>query len=665
MITHRYLYFFLFLCLAALPGIGTLRAQTNIPDSLHTEITRAASDSARGYWNSRLAWYYLNQYQLDSAEHYIARARQIHEQLGDQKSKMVQVHYQGLVHRLKGEFPAALDTFRQVLAYYKSVGDSARMTSPIFNLGVIYSQIGDYDRSLEYYYQELALNEIYFGSESVANSLNSIANIQRNRGNLQQAREMHHRARKLLLPTQNQGKLAMIYGNLATTDLLSGNLDSAQYWAEKSYTIERELGRDGWVAFSAMTLGQIARERGQLELAENYLLQAIALRESVGQTLELVDSYQAYAELLLARNQPGEAIPVLQKSIALADSLQYLKSLSRGYYILGTAFAKNGRFEDAYRAAVAHRTYQDSLLTQEKEKALQELDIQYEVRQKEKALEELSTENTLQRALIERERTSRIALTLSTILFAVLAIGAVVWYRQRRAQDLKISQQEADLQAARIRQLEQREQVNTLQAMIRGQENERKRIASDLHDSLGSLLSTIKLHVRAALSTRNPDTVRGDVYRMLDQAGEEVRRISHNMMPDVIQFGLGPALMDLTQDMDEAHAARVHGQVIGQEPQDFGEDRKIMLYRIAQEGIQNALKHGSPEQVLIQLSWLADHAQLTIEDDGKGFNIDQVRNGLGLRSMQSRAAFLSGELHVDTTPGEGTAIEVQVPLEAD
>ncbi len=661
--THTRISILLFVLSLAITG--SMTAQSSVADSLHRELTAAETDSARGYWNSRLAWYYLNQYQLDSAEQYIARARRIHEQIGDQQSKMVQLHYQGLIHRLRSEFPAALDTFQRVLAYYQSVGDTARMTSPLFNLGVIYSLIGDYDRSLEYYYRELAINEIYFGPESVANTLNSIANIQRNRNNLDQAKATFHRARRLIEPLDKPSTLSMIYGNLATNELLAGNLDSAQYWGEKNFELENELGRDWWIAYSLMTLGQIAREKGELELAESYLLRSINLRESLDQGFELVDSYQSYAELLLDRDQPMQAIPILQKSIGLADSLQYLKSLAQGYYLLAEAFAKSGRYEEAYRAKEVQQSLQDSLLTQEKEKALQELDIQYEVRQKEQALEQLGIENELQRALVKRERTSRIALTLSTILFAFLAVGAVAWYRQRLAQENRLSQQEADLQAARIQQLEQRQQVHTLHAMIRGQENERKRIASDLHDSLGSLLSTIKLHVRAALSTTNPEAVRSDVNKMLDHASEEVRRISHHMMPDVLQFGLGPALTDLAQDLDKAHDAEVRCQVIGQEPEDFGEDRKIMLYRIAQEGMQNALKHSAPTRILMQLSWLANQAQLTIEDNGQGFDTDRTNGGLGLRSMQSRTDFLKGELHIESTPGDGTVIEVQIPLDPD
>jgi len=662
MTTKTHLWILVSLTAIFLATTVRLVAQTPIPDSLHREILDSETDSARGYWNSRLAWFYLNKYQLDSAEQYIARARKIHEDIGDQQSKMVQLHYQGLVHRLKGEFPAALDTFRRVLSYYESEGDTARMTSPLFNLGVVYSLIGDYDRSLEFYYRELAINESHFGPESVASSLNSIANIQRNRGNLQQAKATFHRARRLIEPIGAPSMLANIYGNLSTTELLAVQLDSAKYWAEKSLELDRELGRDWGVAHSLMTLGQIARQQGQLEQAENYLRRAIDLRQALGQPLELVDSYQSYAELLLDREQPQQAVLILQQSVALADSIQYLQGLSQGHHLLASAFAKSGRFEEAYRAEVIQQSYQDSLLTQEKEKALQELDIQYEVRQKEEALDRLGSENELQRSLVIRERTGRIALTLSTILFAIMAIGAVVWYRQRMAQENRLNQQEADLQTARIQQLEQREQVHTLHAMIRGQENERKRIASDLHDSLGSLLSTIKLHVRAALSAREPEVVRDDVNRMLDHASEEVRRISHHMMPDVLQFGLGPALSDLAQDLSQAHSLDVHCQIIGQEPEDFGEDRKIMLYRIAQEGVQNALKHSAPTQVLIQLSWLADQAQLTIEDDGRGFDMQRAAGGLGLRSMQSRTDFLEGQLLIESTPGDGTVIEVQIPF---
>lgn len=634
-------------------------AQPSVRDSLYQSLLEARTDSVRAYWSARLAWYYLS-YDLDSAEYYIQIARSYHHYPEDEQSLVYLSHYQGLAHRLKGEFSAALDSFKQVLAYYESTGDTARMTSPLFNLGVVYSMIGDYDKSLEYYYQELKINQALGLDRSVANSLNSIGNIHKNRGYYGQARRTYRQSLRLVEPTGDHALLATILGNLATVDYLDGALDSAQIRAEQSLAYDRELGRDWGVAHSLFTLGQIARAQNKTEAAEQYFLEAINIRERLGQPIELLETYQAYADLLVEMNRIGDAIPLIQESIGMAETTSFLKGQENGFRLLATAYAKSRNFNGAYQALQKQEVLKDSLFNLEKEKALQELDVQYEVQQKEQALINLAAENEWQKELVSRERSVRMAFTLSTMLFAILLAGAVVWYRQRLEKDRLLREQTEALQDARIRQLAEQEKVNTLNAMISGQEEERKRIASDLHDSLGSLLSSIKLYVRAVLPDREKQ--KGELNDMLDYASEEVRRIAHHMMPDVLQFGLGAAIADLTHHFNKQDGVQVAHQVMGQEPDDFPDNKKVLLYRVAQEALQNAMRHGKPRQVLLQLSWMSENMQLTIEDDGIGFQPTENKGGLGLRSMQSRVEHLRGQMVIDSGPGEGTSIEVTVPL---
>ncbi len=641
-----------------------LQAQSQVLDSLRQELAVAETDSLQAYWYSRMAWHSFR-YDLDSTAHYIHQARVISEQLNNRSQIAVLQHYQGLLHRLRAEYEAALDTFRRVLEYYQMQGDTLRMTGPLFNMGVIYFELGDYEKSLEYYYQELDINQQYERPLSVANSLNSIANVQKNQGDYEQALATYQKAHTIIEQENDNGQLATVLENMAAIYLLQGKLEEAQQLAQQSLQLDEQLERPWGMAHSLTTLSSVLRQQGNLRQATQYIQRAVQLRKKLGQPMELSDSYLAYSELLADMNRLDEAMSLAQQSLQLADSIGYLKGLRQGYTVLAQAFAKNGQFEAAYQTQQQASFYRDSLLTVEKTRALEELEVRYDLRRKEQSLQRLRAENKFRAATAAQERRSRIAWTMSTVLFALLAGSSLLWYRQRLAHDRLVAEQAAILQDARIQQLEQEQKLLTLDAMINGQEEERKRIAKDLHDSLGSLLSTVKLHFRA-IQQQIQQLEELDVYQttnsLIDHASEEVRRISHNMMPDVLQLGLPEGLEEIAQNVQQSTQLNVTFQEVGFPQTELTETQKIMLYRIAQELTQNALKHAFAKNILLQLIWSAEQVQLIVEDDGIGFDTQTAKKGVGLRSIQSRIEYLNGSADFDSEKGVGTTVTVQAPL---
>jgi len=654
----------LFLTLLLCGVLFSLKAQKHVLDSLQLELAAAETDSLRAYWYSRMAWHSFR-YDLDSAETYIRQARQICESIDYESQIAVLQHYQGLLHRLQAEYSAALDTFRQVLSYYEKQGDTLRMTSPLFNIGAIYFEIGDYEKCLEYSYRELAINEQYDKPLSIANSLNSIANVQKNQGDYEEALNTYERARKIVETENDLGQLATVLENMASTYVLLKNYEKARALSEKSLRIDEQLERPWGIAHSLTTLSQVARKQNDFPAAMEYVQRAIDLREALGQPMELSDSYLAYSELLASTNRYRTATDFAQRAIQLADSIAYLKGLRQGYTVLARIFAESNQFEKAYEAQQEAQFYQDSLLNAEKAKALKELEIRYDVQQKEIALQNLQAENELKAAATTQERRSRIAWTIATGLFALLALSTLLWYRQRLAHDRLVAEQAAALQSARIEKLEQEQKLLTLDAMINGQEEERKRIAKDLHDSLGSLLSTVKLHFRA-IQRQIQQLEELDVYQttnsLIDHASEEVRRISHNMMPDVLQLGLPEALEEIAQNLKHSTQLDVTFQEIGFPQMELTETQKIMFYRIAQELTQNVVKHAAAKKILLQLTWSSDAVQLIVEDDGTGFDTEKASKGVGLRSIASRIQYLNGTVDFDSEKNVGTTVTVIAPL---
>lgn len=208
------------------------------------------------------------------------------------------------------------------------------------------------------------------------------------------------------------------------------------------------------------------------------------------------------------------------------------------------------------------------------------------------------------------------------------------------------------------------------QALIEGQEAERQRIAMELHDGLGQSLTAIRLHLNALESDvgqfaqRNQDAFE-KLKLLLQTTTQEVKSISRDLMPNVLRdYGLVNALEFLCQTINETNQVQLELQVYGLS-QELDQARKVGLYRMAQELINNALKHSQATRIDVQLIKHQDSVVLTVEDDGRGFDVtasDCLHTGYGLRNMKTRVKSLNGTIDIDSRPSSGTAITVEIPL---
>ena len=200
--------------------------------------------------------------------------------------------------------------------------------------------------------------------------------------------------------------------------------------------------------------------------------------------------------------------------------------------------------------------------------------------------------------------------------------------------------------------------------MIQGQENERSRIAADLHDGLGGLLSSIKSHFNSLNHTDKTAPLFQKTNVLIDDACGEVRRISHNMIPRALSLsGLPDALDDLAQSLDKEGiqcTLELHDM-----EQPLALNTAVTVYRILQELTTNVVKHAEAQHLLIQLLRSEDVLTIIVEDDGKGFEQATAleKNGIGLRSITSRVSYLQGSITWDTVPGQGTSVMIAIPIE--
>jgi signal transduction histidine kinase len=202
--------------------------------------------------------------------------------------------------------------------------------------------------------------------------------------------------------------------------------------------------------------------------------------------------------------------------------------------------------------------------------------------------------------------------------------------------------------------------------MMEAREEERTRIAKDLHDGVGGLLSGVKMsltQMQNRIDLKSDDKlVFARSLDMLDGSMQEIRRVSHAMMPPSLQqFGLKAAVRDFIEAINSMKTIDVVFQVVGEESENYTLDTQLVIYRIIQELINNVLKHSHAHKCLVQLVY-ADVLTITVEDDGVGF--EQHKNkGAGLINIRQRVEFLKGTIDWNSNVGEGTSVLVEIPLQ--
>ena len=223
------------------------------------------------------------------------------------------------------------------------------------------------------------------------------------------------------------------------------------------------------------------------------------------------------------------------------------------------------------------------------------------------------------------------------------------------------------MQEQRINELETQQQLTATEAVLKGEEQERTRLAKDLHDGLGGMLSGIKYSFqtmkRNLIMTPDNQQAFERSMDMLDSSIKEMRRVAHNMMPEaLVKFGLDVALKDFCNDINQSGALQVNYQSIGMDNADIEQTTAITIYRIVQELINNTMKHAAARTAIVQVSKTNGKISITVEDDGKGFDpaIVSHAKGIGWNNIQSRVEYLKGKLDVKSEPGKGTSVHIEL-----
>jgi len=369
-------------------------------------------------------------------------------------------------------------------------------------------------------------------------------------------------------------------------------------------------------------------------MAKASYLEAIDISVTNGYTKHLSTLYNNFAYLLMVEKNHDSANLLLTEALKIARELNnidieasVLDSYSDYYATIGDSAQSLAYYRQSVKLKNKYRTQQqieNSLF----------LSTVFETEKKEKEI--ARQESRLYR--------------INAILFAVLALFAVaiavlIYFRQKSA-----------VRKARIKTMAQEKRLEVANAIIEGQDDERKRLAMDLHDGISPKIGSLKLLIDSKLEET---AVYPEVIDSIDDIDSNIREISHRMSPAQLESKglvvvLGNFIKSIKQgkDIDIKYFTNLQSRLTGK--------YEINIFFLFHELINNALKHSGATELNVQLLDDDEIISLSVEDNGKGFDPEKEHDGTGLKNIRQRVTYLNGDIDIDSVAGQGTAVLIEI-----
>tara|TARA_Y100000815_G_scaffold275136_2_gene311766 strand:- start:21859 stop:23745 length:1887 start_codon:yes stop_codon:yes gene_type:complete len=352
---------------------------------------------------------------------------------------------------------------------------------------------------------------------------------------------------------------------------------------------------------------------------------------------------------------------MLEKASEFRDVKDTLRSTFYDSYYSSLNYGARGDFADAYNYLNDAFTVGYNFDMRSNTLLTSRLNVEFET-------ERRIQDNRLLRANVAQEKQKRIlTFWLGFGVVFILSLGSVLVYKNIKKAE-KLAKQQAVLERQNKEKLLKEQELSGIDAMIAGQEKERQRIANDLHDNLGSLLATIKMHFQSLKGENRPGVDNAMVVNktdgLIDEAYQKVRQIAHARYAGVpAQEGLLPAVKNFAKKVSLVNNLYINVEDHGMEGR-LENSLEINLFRIVQELITNIIKHAGASNATIHLTHHDNDINIMVEDNGKGFDVNNIRpsEGMGIHSIEKRVEHMGGSVTVDSAPGRGTTIIIDIPV---
>lgn len=497
----------------------------------------------------------------------------------------------------------------------------------------------DFMESKKYYTRALELSEKSGNAESLLESLESMAWFYHDLGNFRSSDEFFNRALHYARSLGHEEKAVKIRAALGSNLLSVGQYASAQkeyFYAADYFKKKKDMGN---YAFYLSTGANLYRHLNQPDKAGELLQEAYLRQKEIRDTSGVITTSRFLGMLYTEQGEFDEAENYLLESLDLARKRKNYLFMIKSYYTLERLYYSRGDLKngDKYQKAVIR--LRDSLYSAENNKALAEFDIKYSTAQKEKALAESRLE-------VNRKQNWIIVLTLALLSFLVSGLN---YLRIRRIKQ-RASMQEAEIEKQG--------------AILKARDLERKRIAQELHDSVGSQLTVVSTGLDNAFFLATNQQL---MPEKLETLNEEIRAAAQSLRDTIwatYNFSI-PASNLYSRMQSYLNKIREQGGVSirsGLQGDDLPLNslQALHIFRIFQEAVQNTLKHARASEIFLAVSLGNSTFRMEISDNGKGFSLSSIPTNerFGLQNMQARCAEINAGIKIDSAVNEGTCISL-------
>lgn len=565
----------------------------------------------------------------------------------------------GALMNIKGKSDSALYYFKQAFSIRKELRNLSGMAAISQQISYVYRNLGLKDSAFFYMYQAQRLYDQSNDSVAIASIFVELANLNTTYQNYKQSKKYLDKAMPIFIKYEDyalQFQTYIEYGVLYFKQ--SENTKALNYYLKAKNINDTYLKNPTYTADLYNYIALCYDELNIKNKAIEYFKKGIEAYTSLEMPNEIALLEFNLGNLYVSIKSADQGIYHLEKSLKIAKEIQDNHRISRCYEVLSDAYAIKGDYLKAYNYYVLHNSISDSLLNLEKVKQIAEMNVVYET---EKKVQEIALLNAQNKAKDAKNR-----LLIFGAAFLLIGILVLIYIYIQRS---KIAKKNEEIAQQKIKNLINEQELKTYDAMMEGQEEERNRIAADLHDRLGSMLSTVKL-LFSTLDTKIDQALEENknqyskANKLLDEACVEVRRISHNLSTGMVSnFGLIAALDELSDSIDNSGIITCKFNAYGIEGR-LDNKLEIAIYRMVQEIINNILKHANASKISIQLNKMEESISITIEDNGVGFDVEEKKKsgGLGLASIEARANKVNGTYHVESSIGNGSISIIEIPL---
>ncbi|NER11020.1 Signal transduction histidine kinase [Muriicola jejuensis] len=592
----------------------------------------------------------------DSAVAWYRKAGAVSDSIGYDRGVLKYISNYTYVLNMQGKYDSSLVLNQRSLGIARKMGDSLVLAKCLFNTGSSFQLLNLYEEAIPLYMEGNTLFEGLGQEPFIAKGSDILQTLYQKLRRYDRAYALGNQSIILARKHGMTHELGYALCNMSANHFALGETEKAGAVLREALEIAVAMEDNYLKAAAQLQLSEYYQRKGQWEDMRGAAQSAQQISEEIrdavgiGQAFLIRSAYEMYRRDYRSAELLGlKALETFRKEKLGAeevDALRWLEKVS----LAGGDYASQMDYKEEADA----KAYE--ILNSQIQSRVLQLEKRYESEIKARQIEQL--EGQAQR----QDRILRNRNLLSTSLIIAIVLLIIIGFLLYRNFQHKLA-----LRQKKLNKIELETRLMAIEAVLHGEEKERERVARELHDGLGSMLSSIKFSIQNAMLSAGEDEINREAYvkgiDMLDFSIDEIRRIAYNMMPQtLVTFGLDTALRDFCSLTNQEDKLKVSYQSIGLEELELEQSVSLSIYRIVQELVHNAIRHGYPREIIVQLIRSGNTMEITVEDNGSGFDpkILEKSQGIGWGSIKNRIKLLEGQLELHTAPGEGTSVQIRI-----